>query len=105
MTQPYQRPSYRYMKIKIHSEASVEFEELLEEYWETIPEYIGLKQFSDTDAWLIKNKFDYTSQEVVLRVDSRYETDFETALTLVKEIDGEEAFLQVVEVSGSISVL
>ena len=101
--QPSQRPSYRYLRLKIHSEASVTFEEILEEYWEKVPEFIGLKDFSDADAWLIKNRFDQEDQKAVLRVKREYERDFEAALSLIESFDGKKGFVEVEKVSGSIS--
>ncbi len=102
MSQPSRRPSYRYIKLKIHAEDLVEFEELLEAYWGTVPGFIGLRDFSEAEAWLIKNKFDYESQEAVLRVERSFEEGFEAALTLVDDFEGKEGFLSVIEVSGSI---
>lgn len=101
--QPSQRPSYRYIRLKMHSEAPVSFEELLEEYWDKIPEFIGLRDFSDTDAWLIKNRFDQESQKAVLRVKRKYEKDFEGALTLLEDFGDNKGFVEIEKVSGSVS--
>lgn len=101
--QPSQRPSYRYIRLKMHSEASVSFEELLEEYWDKIPEFIGLRDFSDADAWLIKNRFDQEDQKAVLRVKREYEKDFEAGLALMDSFGNEKGFVEVEKVSGSIS--
>lgn len=100
---PSQRPSYRYMRLKIHSEASISFEHLLDEYWEKVPEFIGLKDFSDADAWLIKNTFDEKDSEVVLRVKRQYREEFESALCLLDSFDGSKGFIEVLNVSGSVS--
>ncbi|WP_414837492.1 Rpp14/Pop5 family protein [Candidatus Nanosalina sp. VS9-1] len=102
-TDPSQRPSYRYIKFKIHSESEIKFEELLEAYWDTIPEFVGLKDFSDADAWLIKNKFNQEEQEAVIRVKREYEVDMKAALTLLRNFDGTRGFAEVERVSGAIS--
>ena len=101
--QPSQRPSYRYMRIKIHSESSVVFEELLDEYWDKVPEFVGLKDFSDADAWLIKNRFNQEDQKAVLRVKREYESLFEAGLTLIESFGDKKGFIEIEKVSGSIS--
>ena len=102
---PSERPSYRYLKVKIHAEEDVDFSQLLEAYWGKIPEFIGVKDLSDAEAWLIKNKFDKKSQTAVVRVDRRYEGDMRAALNLIDSFGNCEGFLTVEKVSGSISAL
>lgn len=102
MNKPARRPSYRYIKLVITAEEAVEFKELLKAYWNTVPEFIGLKDFSKADAWLIKNRFDYRDQKAVLRVERSFEDDFEAALMLVDSFGGKKGFLSVEDVSGSI---
>lgn len=105
MSKPSKRPSYRYMKLRIHAEESVKFEELLKAYWNTVPEFIGLRDFSKANAWLIKNRFDYENQQAVLRIERSFEEDFEAAITILDEFGGKEGFLSVENVSGSIGNL
>jgi len=91
------------MRIKIHSEASVSFEELLDEYWDKVPEFVGLKDFSDADAWLIKNRFDRENQKAVLRVKREYKTIFEAGMIFMESFGDKKGFVEVEKVSGSIS--
>lgn len=100
---PSQRPSYRYMRLKIHAEASVSFQELLDAYWGAVPEFTGLREFSDADAWLIKNRFEREKQTAVLRVKREYEKVFEASLTLIDEFEGKKGFVEIEKVSGSVS--
>jgi RNase P/RNase MRP subunit POP5 len=100
---PSQRPSYRYIKFKIHSRSKVKFEDLLEAYWDIVPEFVGLKDLSDAEAWLIKNKFDREDQIAVVRVKRDYEEDMKAALILLETFDGSRGFVEVVDVSGAIS--
>ena len=102
---PSERPSYRYIKVKIHSEGEISFSQLLEAYWDKVPEFIGVRELSDAEAWLIKNKFDKEDQEAVVRVERKFEDDMRAALTTVDDFSDNPGFLQVVKVSGSISSL
>ena len=102
---PSERPSYRYLKVKIHAEEKISFSQLLEAYWDKVPEFIGVKDLSDAEAWLIKNKFGEEKQTAVVRVDREYEDDMRAALTLIDSFGGSEGFIEVEKVSGSISAL
>lgn len=91
------------MKLKIHAEEKISFEQLLNAYWETVPQYMGLKDFSEAEAWLIKNTFSYESQEVVLRVERNFEEDVEASITIIDSFNDKKGFITVEDVSGSIS--
>lgn len=102
---PSERSSYRYIKVKIHAEEDISFSQLLEAYWDKVPDFMGVKELSDAEAWLIKNKFNKEDQEAILRVERSFENRIRAALTTIDSFSHNSGFLQVVKVSGSISTL
>lgn len=102
---PSQRKSSRYIRFKVHSEEKKEFGEIVNEVWDELLDYIGSLGTSEADPWIIKNKFDYKSQEGVIAVSSSAQQKALAALNFVDEIGGEKAAINVEEVSGTIKTL
>lgn len=103
--QPSMRENTRYVKFKIHSEEKVEISEMVEAFWDATTGYMGVKELSDANPWIIGNKFDEEKQEGVIRVNREYVKDLRASLVLINSVASTEAFLSVEKVSGNISQL
>ncbi|MFB6116746.1 MAG: Rpp14/Pop5 family protein [Candidatus Nanosalina sp.] len=102
---PADRKSQRYLKLKIHSEQKIQLSEAVDAFWDAAIEYMGAKDLSDAEPWFIANKFDEENSEGVIRVNRLYEEDLRASLTLIQEIGGEEVFVSIEKVSGSVKNL
>lgn len=103
--QPSMKENTRYLKFKVHSEKNIDFSDLVETFWENSISYLGEKELSDANPWLIANRYDEEKHEGVVRVNRDFEDDLRAALTLINSIGKKDAFIQVRKISGSISGL
>jgi RNase P/RNase MRP subunit POP5 len=81
-----------------------ELGEIVEAVWSSATKYIGVKGASKADIWIIGNKFDEKEQRGVIKVNRDKEHDLRAALT-INPCFGDEAFLAVENVSGTIKGL
>lgn len=103
--QPAMRPDTRYMKFRIHSEKKIEISDVVNSFWRISISYMGTKELSKAQPWLIANKFNEEKQEGVIRVNRQHLEDVRASLTLLNSFETVEGFITVEEVSGSISNL
>jgi len=101
--QPAMKDSTRYIKFKIHSDKEIEISEMVENFWDASIGYIGVKNLSNANPWLIGNKFDQKNQEGVIRVKKEYVEDIRASLAMISEIGSSKAFISVEKVSGNIA--
>lgn len=99
------RQKKRYMKFRIHSEEEFELGKVVDAFWDSILDYSGAEGASRIDPWIIGNLFDEDKQEGVFKVRSSEEDTVRAALTLLESVDGEEAFVEITRVSGSLEKL
>jgi RNase P/RNase MRP subunit POP5 len=102
---PAMQDDTRYLKFRIHSDEKINISDLVEGFWNQATEFLGTKTLSEASPWVIANRYDEEKQEGVVRVHKKFEEDLRAALTLIENFDGEEGFVEVTEVSGSLSGL
>lgn len=73
--------------------------------WSAALDYMGVKDASRANFWIIENQFRKDEQRGVFRVQRDMVDDFRAAITLVDQIGDAEGFFQVTQVSGSIKDL
>lgn len=95
----------RYLKFRIHSEEDVELGEVVNAVWNSALNFLGSKSASKADFWILGNKFDEKEQEGVIRVNQDMEQELRAALALIDRVDSEEAFLEILDVSGTLKSL
>ena len=103
--QPAMRPDTRYLKFRIHSEEKIEISELVDAFWDAAISYLGTKELSQAQPWLIANKFDEQKQEGAIRSNKDHLTDLRAALTLLNSFKDKEGFVTIKKVSVSFSDL
>lgn len=102
---PTLREDHRYIRYKIHSEKRHEFSEVVDSIWDAVLGYLGEKEASKANPWIIKNLFDADKQEGAIRINRETETSVRAALVFINEIGGEGAFLTVEQVAGTVKSL
>lgn len=102
---PALRNKKRYLKFRIHSEETIELGEFVDAVWEKCLSYLGTKETSETDFWVIGNQFDEEKQEGIVKVNREKVDEFRASLTLLDHIDNKKVALEVTKVSGSIKKL
>lgn len=102
---PSLREKQRYFKFQIHSEENIDLGELVDAVWDSSLSYLGVKGCSEANFWVIGNKFEEEKQEGVIRVRRSEEDNIRAVLTMVDEIGGKDAVVEVEQVSGSVKKL
>ena len=92
--------SQRYLKFKVRGEKK-ELGDVVEAVWDSAAKFMGTKELSKADIWIIGNKFDEEEQEGVIRVNRGCEDSLRAALALDPVF--EDAFFSIERVSGSVS--
>lgn len=95
----------RYLRFKVHSEEPKEIGEVVEAVWKGALDFLGTREASKADFWILGNKFDEEKQEGVIRVNASMEEKFRAALTLIDRVGSERACLEVLQVSGALKSL
>jgi len=102
---PALRQKKRYFKFKVHSEENVELGELVDAVWDKCVSYLGTRETSEADFWVIGNQFNEEEQEGMAKVNREKVDEFRASLGLIEEIRDKKAVIQVTEVSGSMKKL
>ena len=102
---PTLREDQRYLKFKIHSEEDVEFSDVVEAIWDSALGFLGEKELSRADPWIMKNLYSSEKQEGVIKINSKAEEDFRASILFISEISGSKAFVSVEQVSGTVKSL
>ena len=102
---PTLREDQRYLKFKVHSEEEIDFSEVVESIWDAALGFLGEKDLSRADPWIMKNLYDSSEQRGVIKVNSKAEDDFRASLAFIDSIGGEKAFIAVEQVSGTVKSL
>ncbi len=102
---PSMRPSYRYLKFRVHAEEKVELGDIVEAVWKAVLDYLGKEGTSKTGLWIMGNKFDRERQEGIIRTRRETEDDVRAALLLMESISGKTGFLEIQKVSGGLNSL
>lgn len=95
---------HRYLEFRIHG-GEFEIGEVVDAVWEAALDYLGEKGCAEANFWMIGNKFDEEKQQGIIKVNRKREDDLRAALTLIEQISGEEAFIEVTGVSGTMKGL
>lgn len=99
---PALRQKDRYLSFKIHSKGDIKLGELVEAVWDSCLRYLGTKETSNADFWIIGNQFNKDKQKGIAKVNREKTSEFRAALALVESIGSQKAFIEVEKVSGSI---
>ncbi|MFB6204740.1 MAG: Rpp14/Pop5 family protein [Candidatus Nanohaloarchaea archaeon] len=102
---PSLRENERYLRFKVHSGEPVQFGDLVDAVWDAVLGYLGARDASQANIWIVKNRFDHDSQRGVIKFDRETQEDVRAALSQLTAVKGQECFLEVEKISGSIDKL
>lgn len=77
---PTLRENQRYLKLEIGVENQKSFSELVDIINSAVKEFTGDKGLAESNPWLIKKKFDFEKQQVVVRINRDFEEMFRAAI-------------------------
>lgn len=100
--QPTLRQKKRFIRVKIESEKKFNFDEISKELNQEITFYIGAIDFGKAGIWILKDKFDFDNQEIIIRVGTKFKDKTVGALALIRKIGSENLNLRVLRVSGTL---
>ncbi|MDK2868899.1 MAG: ribonuclease protein subunit [Pyrococcus sp.] len=100
---PTLRDKKRYIAFKVISETQFNKDEVKDVIWKACLRTLGELGTAKAKPWLIK--FDETTQMGIVRCDRNHVYDVIFSLTLVSDINGNEAIIKVLGVSGTIKRL
>lgn len=99
---PTLREKKRFVKIKIESDKKFEFKTISEELVDQILVYIGAIDFSKAGIWILRDKFDYDKQELIIKVNVKYKDKFLASLLLLNKIDNNSVKIKTIKTSGTL---
>ena len=79
---PTLRENQRYLRLEISADGKKEFKEIVSIVNSAVKEFAGEKGLAEVSPWLIKRKFDYDQQKVVVRVNRDFESLFRASIVL-----------------------
>ena len=96
---------HRYLLFKIFYHDTLNFDEksILKAIWKAIWRYFGLKEASKVGLWLLE--FDNDNSCGIIRISHNTKEMIITALTLIREINGNRVIIVPIKTSGTIKVI
>lgn len=91
----------RYLKFKVRGEDK-ELGEIVEAVWSSATKFMGVKEASKADIWIIGGRFDEKNQEGIIRVHRDNEDSLRAALALNSSFNDDTIFT-VENISGTVS--
>lgn len=96
---PTLREDKRYLKIRINSADEIDFSNSVNLINDCVKDFAGEKGLAEISPWIIKRKFDFEKQVVVVRINRDFENLFRSALIF------SEAQLVTLKASGTLKDL
>ncbi len=99
---PTLRQKKRFVRIKIEAKQKLDFKEVSDSLTDDIILYLGLIDYGKAGVWILKDKFDFEKQELIIRVSLKLKDKLLGALGLINKIGKENVKLNIIRVSGTI---
>jgi len=102
---PTLRLKKRFLKVKIISKKKFDFKELSEELPKKLIYYVGVFEYSKAGTWLLRERFDFKNQTLVIKVSTKLKDKIIAALDLIENVNREKIEFKVTRVSGTLKGL
>lgn len=102
---PTLRQKKRFIKAKVESNEKLDFKEISENLIDEIISYLGLVDMGKAGVWILRDKFDFDKQEVVLKCSTKVKDKLIGVLSLVYKLGNKSVKINVVNVSGTLKGL
>lgn len=95
------RRKQRYVVFELLSADDHDLGSVVDAFWETMLDLIGEQGVAEADPWILKDLFDEEEQRGAIRVHKDSVAPVRAALALVTRVDGVDATVHVVGVTGT----
>ncbi len=102
---PTLREKERYIKFKIFSEESVEYEDLESAIWNTFLDFYGESGVSKFSLWLIKNLWNPEEQTSIIKCNNNSVQEVVAGLGLISRLGDDRIIIKILGVSGTLRKL
>ena len=102
---PSLRQKKRFIKIKIEGNERYEFKKISEKLNEQILTFLGIIEYGKSGIWILREKFDYEKQELVIRVSTKTKEKLIGILSLIDKIENKPINIRIVKISGTLKGL
>jgi len=102
---PTLRQKKRFIKATIESKKKLDFKEVSENLVDEIITYLGCVEMGKAGIWILRDKFDYDKQEIVLKCGTKSKDKLIGVLSLVYKLGQNDVKINVTNVSGTLKGL
>jgi len=99
---PCLREKKRYILFKVHSERSIDYDNVKNAIYDSVAEWLGSNDLPKANVHIIKNLWKQREMTGVIRCSVKFVDDVKMALALVHQIGDEKVIIQSLRVSGTI---
>lgn len=100
--QPTLRQKKRFIKIKIESEKKLDFKEISSTLIEEILSFFGTLEFGKNGIWILRDKFNFEEQTLILKVSNKSKDKLLGVLSLIQKINSELVNITSLRTSGTL---
>jgi RNase P/RNase MRP subunit POP5 len=102
---PTLRTKKRFVKIQIESDKKYDFKELSDKLSYEIIYWMGAIDYGKAGIWLLKDKFDYKEQTLIIKTALEYKDKLIASLALTKKLNGNNINIKTLKISGTLKGL
>ena len=99
---PTLRQKKRFIRIIVKSNKKLDFDTLANSINSQIMYYVGAIDFGKAGIRLLKDKFDYKNQEIILRVGTKFKDKAVGSIALITKIENNDVNLKIKRISGNL---
>lgn len=92
----------RYIVFRVHSDIPVDFTNMKNAVWNSLLSWVGERELSEANVWIIRNLWNSRKQEGFVRCTSKYVDHVKVGMSLVHNIGDAKVIFQTLRVSGTI---
>lgn len=102
---PTLREKKRFIKIKVNTKFDFDFKRISKSLNDELLYYLGAIDFGASGIWILKDKFDYENQELIIRVSNEFTKKTIASFNLISRLDSVDVKIDVLKVSGTLKGL
>jgi len=99
---PVLRLKKRFIRIQIISKQKEDFKNLSNNLNKEIIYFLGLIDFSNGGVWILKDKFNFEKQELIIKVSTKLKDKLIAALGLITKFSNQDVKIKTLRVSGTL---
>ena len=101
---PSLREKKRYLTFEIISKSKIkDFSGVSKAVWASLLSFMGEHGTAKAGAWVLSDKYNPATQRGIVKVNHKHVDQLKASLALIKDIDGNEAIVRSIIVSGMLN--